>query len=187
NSMGSTDGGQITKFIFAIATSKISPKKIIGIDISVEMLKIGREKIKKKGLAHLITLYEGDAENLSFPDNEFDAITVAFGVRNFENINKGLAELYRVLKPGGRLIVLEFSKPKSFPVKQFYNIYFTRLLPFVGKMFSKDYSAYTYLPESVGAFPERDQFLDLLDQAKFTDNKYIPLSFGIAMIYVAHR
>lgn len=167
----------------AITALKLKPQKIIGIDISEEMLHYGKVKLKKKGLDQIITLQKGDSENIQFQDHYFDGITVAFGVRNFENLNKGLQEMYRVLKPGGKLAVLEFSKPKSFPVKQIYNFYFNRILPFIGKMVSKDNSAYTYLPESVNQFPERKDFLKELEKVGFKDCNNRVLSFGIASIY----
>lgn len=168
----------------AIAALKLNPKKIIGIDISEEMLNIGIQKINKRGCQNIIELKRGDSENLEFADNFFDGITVAFGVRNFENLNKGLAEMYRVLKPGGKAIILEFSKPRVFPVKQLYYFYFKVILPLLGKIISKDSSAYTYLPESVSAFPERKQFIQELEKLGFRKCTFKSLSFGIATIYV---
>lgn len=169
----------------AITALRLKPQKVIGIDISEEMLRFGKEKIKKKGLDHLIFLQKGDSENIEFQDNYFDGVSVAFGVRNFENLNKGLSEMFRVLKPGGKVAVLEFSKPKSFPVKQVYYFYFNRILPLIGKIISKDQSAYTYLPESVNQFPERDEFISELESVGFKDCKFRALSFGIASIYSA--
>ena len=131
----------------AIAALKLNPQKVIGIDISEEMLNVGIKKIKRKGYQNLIELKKGDSESLEFDDNTFDGITAAFGVRNFENLNKGLSEMYRVLKPKGKIVILEFSKPGIFPVKQFYNFYFKAILPLLGKIISKDNSAYTYLPK----------------------------------------
>lgn len=168
----------------AIAALKLNPKKIIGIDISEEMLNIGIQKINKKGYQNIIELKKGDSENIEFDNDFFDGITVAFGVRNFENLNKGLSEMYRVLKPGGRAVILEFSKPRLFPVKQLYDFYFKAVLPMLGKIISKDSSAYTYLPESVNAFPEREQFIQELENLGFKNCTFKPLSFGIAMIYV---
>ena len=168
---------------FAIELRKLKPRHITGVDISEQMLAFGRTKVKKKGLNKLITLSRGDSENLPFPDNSFDAVTVAFGVRNFENIDKGLTDMCRVLRPGGRLVVLEFSKPKVFPVKQIFYFYFHFVLPVVGRLFSKDHRAYTYLPESVESFPEGQDFLDLLTQAGYKDSKCISLTFGISSIY----
>ncbi len=168
---------------FAIALRKLNPDRIVGLDLSEQMLSYGRVKIKKRELDGLITMVKGDSEALPFEDNTFDAITVAYGVRNFENTVKGLTEMHRVMKPGGTVVVLEFSKPKVFPVKQLFYFYFHFVLPVVGRLFSKDSRAYTYLPESVGTFPEGDAFLELLKQAGFSGNKQIPLSFGISSIY----
>lgn len=168
---------------FAIELRKLKPRKIIGVDISEQMLAYGRVKVKNKGLDELITLSRGDSENLPLDDNSFDAVTVAFGVRNFENIDKGLAEMNRVLRPGGRLVVLEFSKPKVFPVKQIFYFYFHFVLPVIGRLFSKDHRAYTYLPESVESFPEGQAFIDLLKQAGYKESKCISLTFGISSIY----
>lgn len=167
----------------AIAALKLNPQKIIGIDISEEMLNIGIKKIRKKGFQDVIELKKGDCENLEFNNDFFDGITVAFGVRNFENLNKGLSEMYRVLKPGGKAIILEFSKPRVFPVKQLYYFYFKAILPLLGKVISKDRSAYTYLPESVNAFPEREIFIQELESVGFKNSIFKPLSFGIATIY----
>ncbi|RUT77829.1 bifunctional demethylmenaquinone methyltransferase/2-methoxy-6-polyprenyl-1,4-benzoquinol methylase UbiE [Ancylomarina longa] len=172
---------------FALANLKLNPDKVIGIDISTEMLAVGREKIAKKNLQDKIELFEGDSENIQFETNSFDAITVAFGVRNFENLEKGLKEMNRVVRPGGKVVVLEFSKPRKFPVKQFYNFYFFRILPLWGRMVSKDASAYTYLPESVNAFPDGEDFLKIYEECGFTDTKQIKLSFGIASIYMGTK
>ncbi len=172
---------------FAIEAMKLNPDKIIGVDISEGMLKLGIEKIIKLGLQSKIELKLGDSENLPFSDNSFDAITVGFGVRNFENLEKGMADIYRVLNNGGMLAVLEFSKPSDFPVKQVYNLYFRFVTPFVGKLFSKDNSAYTYLPESVKAFPAGEEFLKILLKTGFTETKAISLTFGIASIYIAKK
>ncbi len=171
----------------AITALKLNPKKIIGIDISEEMLRFGAEKIKKKGLGNIISLQKGDSENIEFESNFFDGVTVAFGVRNYENLNKGLSEMHRVLKPNGKIAILEFSKPKSFPVKQIYNFYFKSILPFIGKLVSKDNAAYTYLPESVRQFPERDLFIEKLEKVGFKNCSFTPLSFGIASIYSAEK
>ncbi len=172
---------------FAIEALSLSPQKIIGIDISEGMLQFGREKMKQKKLDHLIELLQGDCEKLTFTNQFFDASIVAFGVRNFENLKKGLLEINRVLKPKGILVILEFSKPKKFPVKQFYSFYSTHLLPRIGKLFSKDSAAYTYLPESVQAFPDGEDFIAILNECGFEDSTSIPLSFGIATIYVAKK
>lgn len=171
----------------AITALKLKPDKITGIDISTGMLKIGKEKIKKKGVGNIIELLEGDSENIQFPDQSFDAAIVAFGVRNFENLQKGLLEIHRILKPDKPFIVLEFSKPGKFPVKHVYNIYFAYILPFIGKLFSEDNTAYTYLPQSVNAFPEGNAFLKELEKSGFKSVKEKRLSFGIASIYVAEK
>jgi len=167
----------------AIALAKAHPEKITGIDISAGMLSVGREKVAKKNMSSLISLEQADSEDLPFGDNTFDAITVAFGVRNFENLEKGLAEMLRVLKPGGRLLVLEFSQPQSFPFKQVYNFYFKYMLPTIGKLVSKDSRAYTYLPESVKAFPYGDAFSAIMKKVGYENGRRIPVTFGIATIY----
>ncbi|MGB0929885.1 MAG: bifunctional demethylmenaquinone methyltransferase/2-methoxy-6-polyprenyl-1,4-benzoquinol methylase UbiE [Chitinophagales bacterium] len=167
----------------AIAVMRLKPTEIVGVDISAQMLEVGKKKMKKKKFDKVVTMQLGDAENLDFADNSFDAITVAFGVRNFEHLQKGIKELNRVLKPGGKLVVLEFSKPKTFPIKQFYNFYFKYILPLVGRIFSSDDSAYTYLPASVQAFPEGGEFINILSQSGFQSTKWIPLTFGISSIY----
>ncbi len=169
---------------FAIETLRLNPDKIIGVDISEGMLAVGREKLVKKGLADKIELLYGDSENLPFEDNTFDAITVAFGVRNFENLEKGLADMYRVLKPGGTAVVLEFSNPRSFPMKQLYHFYSSNILPMVGKLVSKDNAAYTYLPESVQAFPDGQNFLNIYSKIGFRNTKWHSLTFGISSIYI---
>ncbi|NJO01864.1 MAG: bifunctional demethylmenaquinone methyltransferase/2-methoxy-6-polyprenyl-1,4-benzoquinol methylase UbiE, partial [Bacteroidia bacterium] len=147
---------------FAIAALKLNPQKVIGVDISEGMLAHGRQKLRKRQLDHLIELQSGDSENLNFPDNYFDAVIVSFGVRNFENLEKGLANIHRVLKPGGRLVVLEFSKPRVFPFRQIYHFYFHKILPKIGKAVSQDQSAYAYLPASVQVFPDGPEFLKIL-------------------------
>lgn len=172
---------------FAIEAMKLQPEKVVGVDISEGMLKLGVEKIHKLQLEKHIELKLGDSENLPFEDNSFDAITVGFGVRNFEHLEKGIAEIYRVLNQGGTLAVLEFSKPKNFPIKQVYNFYFRYITPTVGKIFSKDASAYTYLPESVKAFPDGEDFLNVLRKAGFKECKAMPLTFGIASIYIGNK
>jgi demethylmenaquinone methyltransferase/2-methoxy-6-polyprenyl-1,4-benzoquinol methylase len=172
---------------FAIEAMKLNPDRVIGVDISEGMLKLGIEKIKKLNLQDKIDLKLGDSENLPFDNNSFDAVTVGFGVRNFENLEKGIQEIYRVINHGGTFAVLEFSKPKKFPIKQLYNFYFKYITPAVGKLFSKDASAYTYLPESVNAFPDGDAFLTILRKAGFKDCKSIPVTFGIASIYIGTK
>lgn len=172
---------------FAIEAMRLNPDKVVGVDISEGMLKIGIEKINKLGLQNKIELKSGDSENLPFDNNSFDAITVGFGVRNFENLEKGINDIYRVLNPNGMIAILEFSKPRKFPVKQVYHFYFRYITPAIGKFFSKDSSAYTYLPESVNAFPDGEDFLAVLRKAGFRDTKAIPVTFGIASIYLAKK
>lgn len=168
---------------FAIEALKVNPDKVTGVDISEGMLGVGREKLQKKGLTGKIELLSGDSENLQFEANSFDAVTAAFGVRNFENLEKGLSEMNRVLKPGGRVVILEFSKPTAFPMKQGYNFYFKNILPVFGKLISKDQSAYTYLPESVQAFPDGKAFLAILEKVGFRNTQWQSLTFGICSIY----
>lgn len=162
-------------------------KHVTGIDISEGMLKHGRTKVAQQGLAERIDLLQADSTALPFPDASFDAVTVAFGVRNFEDLAKGLREMVRVLKPGGRILVLEFSKPQRTPMKQLFRFYFHTIMPIVGRLVSKDSSAYTYLPKSVDAFPEGPRFLELLAQAGGTDAKATALTGGIATLYSARK
>lgn len=171
----------------ALATSKLKPNSIIGVDISEGMLAVGRIKVEKKGLSSLIKLQKADSENLPFSENQFDAITVAFGVRNFEHLSKGLDEMCRVLKPGGKLVILEFSRPRIFPVKQLYDFYFRYFCPWWGKVVSKDNSAYKYLYDSVSAFPEGEQFLTIAQQSGFKQLKAQRLTFGIVSLYTATK
>ncbi len=158
---------------------------IVGIDISVEMLKVGNEKVKRNKLEGKIRLLEGDAEKLDFDEGNFDAAMVSFGVRNFENLEKGLVEIKRVLKIGKPLMILEFSKPTVFPVKQFYHFYSFVILPTVGKIFSGNSSAYKYLPDSIIEFPSGNKFLDILETCGYKSSRKIPLTFGIATLYIA--
>lgn len=172
----------------AIETAKkLRPEKIIGLDISNEMLDIGRQKIKKKGLDTIITLEEGDSEALPYPDQTFDAITVAFGVRNFENLEKGLKEMQRVLKDDGQIVILEFSRPRIFPIKQIFNGYFKYILPLIGRLTSKDPKAYSYLYESVQAFPDGDDFVNILLKTGFKSNQCTPLTLGICSLYSGRK
>lgn len=172
---------------FAIEALALKPKKIIGVDISAGMLDMGKKKITKMGLDDKIELQMGDSEKLLFEDNKFDAVIVSFGVRNFENLEAGLSDMYRVLKPGGTTVIVEFSKPEAFPFKQGYNFYFKSILPLIGRLVSKDNSAYTYLPESVQQFPYGDEFLNILKKVGFKDAKCKPLTFGISSIYTAKK
>jgi len=170
---------------FAISASKYTNATITGIDISQGMLDVGVDKIAKKGLTDRIDLQLADSENLPFKENSYDAITAGFGVRNFENLNKGLSEMHRTLKPGGVVAILEPSEPTYFPLKQFYKLYFHHILPFIGGIISKDKNAYSYLPDSVSAFPSGNDFLIELDKVGFKESKHIPLTFGIVSLYVA--
>ena len=172
---------------FAITAKKSGCEKVTGIDISNGMLEVGREKVMKLGMQQSVTLTYGDSEQMPFPDNTFDAITVAFGVRNFEHLEKGLAEMFRVLKSGGTAVVLEFSKPSTFPIKQLYGFYFNHVLPRLGKAVSGDNAAYSYLPESVNAFPEGDAFIEKLKDAGFSNCTTDRVTFGIASIYTGKK
>ena len=168
----------------ALQATTLQPEKIIGIDISEEMLKIGQKKIFDKNKESVIQLINADSENMPLESDYFDACMVAFGVRNFENLKQGLKEMYRVLKPNAVLVVLEFSKPAKFPVKQFYNFYFKRILPVLGKLISKNDNAYMYLPESVNQFPDGESFTAILAEIGFKNLEIRKQSFGIASIYV---
>jgi demethylmenaquinone methyltransferase / 2-methoxy-6-polyprenyl-1,4-benzoquinol methylase len=172
---------------FAIELMHLNPKEIRGIDISAGMLEVGKVKMRKRKIDNVIKLELGDAEAIQFEENYFDAITVAFGVRNFENLKLGLSEIHRVLKPGHPLAILEFSKPRSFPWKQLYSFYFSFILPLIGKTVSKDARAYTYLPESVKAFPEGKALMEIIKGSGFSDVKEYRLTFGIATIYLAEK
>lgn len=163
--------------------SILQPQKIIGVDISEGMLAIAEKKIKERNLSNVFSVQLGDSEGLNFENDTFDAITVAFGVRNYENLEKGLADMLRVLKPNGKIVILEFSKPRKFPIKQLYHFYFKYITPFFGKLFSKDKKAYTYLPESVAAFPDGATFTALMEKVGYKNTKHRPLTFGISAIY----
>ncbi len=172
---------------FAFEAMALNPDRIIGMDISEGMMDVGREKIKKRGLADKIEMIYGDSAELPLEDNSIDAITIGFGVRNFENLEQGLGEMLRVLRPGGQAVILEFSKPKKFPIKQLYNFYFKNIMPGLGKLVSKDSAAYTYLPESVQAFPEGTIFLDILQTIGYKEVKAHRVTGGIATIYVGRK
>ncbi len=172
---------------FAIEALALNPDKVIGVDISEGMLSHGREKMKKRGLDDKIELQKGDSERLLFDDNNFDAVIVSFGVRNFENLKKGLGDMLRVVKPGGKVVILEFSKPKAFPMKQLYSFYFRAILPRIGNTLSKDSAAYTYLPESVNAFPDGKDFLAVMEEVGYRNTICRPLTFGISSIYIGEK
>ena len=172
---------------FAIESLTLKPKEIVGLDISAGMLEMGREKMKKRKVDHIISMHLGDSEEIPFDDNYFDALTVGFGVRNFEHLEKGLAEMLRVIKPNGKVIILEFSKPKQFPIKQLFSFYSNNIIPILGKSISKDAKAYSYLPESVAAFPEGKDFENILIKLGYKDVSATPVSGGIATIYAGTK
>lgn len=172
---------------FAIQALSLNPERVTGVDISEGMLAMGRKKLEKLKLSHKIELLHGDSENLRFPDETFDAATVGFGVRNFEDLERGLTEIRRVLKPGAMLVVLEFSRPRKFPMRQLYNFYFKNILPGLGRLISSDKSAYTYLPESVEVFPDGTDFERILGKVGFKETACKPLTFGISSIYTARK
>lgn len=176
-----------TADVAIMTTNILKPEKITGIDISEGMLQIGRKKIEKLGLQNSIELLNGDSETINFKNDTFDAVTVAFGVRNFENLEKGLAEIYRVLKPGGKLVVLEFSKPKNAIVKTMYDLYMKFICSKVGKLISKNRTAYKYLDESIKKFPEGKNFTYILDNLGFTKTYIKTLSLGICSIYCGEK
>jgi demethylmenaquinone methyltransferase/2-methoxy-6-polyprenyl-1,4-benzoquinol methylase len=172
----------------AIALAKYNPQAhIIGLDISEKMLEIGKAKIAKQGLDNQIDLRLGDAAALPFESQFFDAVTVAFGVRNFENLQLGLSEICRVLKPNGQVYILEFSMPERFPIKQAYRLYFKQILPKIGKQVSKDDWAYSYLPESVERFPKPAAFLQTLNDNGLSEASTRSLTWGIATLYTARK
>jgi demethylmenaquinone methyltransferase / 2-methoxy-6-polyprenyl-1,4-benzoquinol methylase len=172
-----------TADVAIMTTGILKADKIIGIDISDGMLEIGRQKVAKAGFENTIELLNGDSETIKFDDNSFDAVTVAFGVRNFQQLEKGLSEIRRVLKPGGKLVVLEFSKPKMPGVKTMYNLYMKVICPNLGKLFSKNRNAYKYLDESIQHFPEGKNFTSILDNLGYINTYCKPLSLGICSIY----
>ena len=176
-----------TADVAIMATNSLHPEKIIGIDISDGMLDFGRKKIEKLNLGKVIELVNGDSETINFADNSFDAVTVAFGVRNFQNLEKGLGEIKRVLRPGGKLVVLEFSKPKSIGIKQLYNVYMKVVAPGMGKLFSKNRNAYKYLDESIKKFPEGKNFTTILDNLGYRNTYCKPQSLGICSIYCGEK
>ncbi len=171
----------------AIELSKLSSKRIVGLDLSANMLEIAKQKVLKLNLDSRIIFTQGDAENMRFADSEFDTITVAFGVRNFENIYKGLSEIYRVLMPTGNLVILELTQPKNLLVYKLYCLYFQRILPRIGKFYSKDYAAYKYLPASVKNFSTKIDFVETLKKIGFTKISCYNLSMGIATIYFCEK
>lgn len=169
------------------AQQTLQADKVIGVDISEEMLAFGRKKIAARGLSDRVVLQTGDAQKLPFSDNQFDAALVAFGVRNFEDLDAGLTDMRRVLRPGGSLVVLEFSQPQVFPVKQCYQFYSRHILPRVGRLVSQNDGAYQYLPDSVAAFPSGPDFLERMRAVGYTDLEWKPLTFGIASLYYGRK
>lgn len=169
------------------AAKMLAPKKIVGIDISEGMLGIGRKKIAEKGLETTIELHSGDGETINFPNDTFDGVMVAFGVRNFEHLEEGLREILRVMKPGAQLVVLEFSKPQFPVIKQLYNVYMSVIAPQVAKWFTRNKKAYQYLNASAKAFPDRQHFVDILSKTGFSNTYFKPLTLGICCIYSARK
>ena len=173
--------------INTIKQLKIKDLKIVGVDISNEMLNVGRKKLVTEGVNEVIELQLADSENLPFEGNNFDAVTVAYGVRNFENLERGLAEMHRVLNANGKIVVLEFSRPRLFPFRQLFNFYFKNILPTIGKLTSKDARAYSYLYESVQAFPDGNDFLTVLNKVGFKNTSCTSLTLGICSLYVGYK
>lgn len=173
---------------FAIlACRELQPEHLVGTDISEGMMNVGREKVKKAGLSGKISFAREDCTSLSFADNSFDAITVAFGVRNFEDLDKGLSEMCRVLKPGGHLVILELTTPERFPMKQLFAVYSRIVIPTLGKLFSKDNSAYKYLPQTIKAFPQGEVMRGVISRAGFGEVRFRRLTFGICTLYTATK
>lgn len=167
----------------AIEALSLDPEQVVGVDIAEEMLAVGRDKIRSLGADGIVVLQAADAENLPFAEDTFDAVTVAFGVRNFEDLGRGLSEMSRVLKPGGIVAILEFSRPRVFPIKQLYSLYSRHVLPRVGRVVSRDEGAYTYLPESVAAFPDGSEMIGIVEKAGFEGVEARRMTFGIVTIY----
>ena len=173
---------------FAIMSAKmLLPKTLIGADISDKMMEIGRQKVKEEGLEGIISFQKEDCLNLTFPSNTFDAVTAAFGIRNFQDLEKGLGEMYRVLKKGGQLCIIELTTPISFPMKQLFKIYSKVVLPFYGRLISKDSSAYDYLNKTIAAFPQGETMMNILQSAGFTKTSFTRLTFGICTMYIAEK
>ncbi|MFN8298336.1 MAG: bifunctional demethylmenaquinone methyltransferase/2-methoxy-6-polyprenyl-1,4-benzoquinol methylase UbiE [Chitinophagales bacterium] len=172
---------------FAFEALALKPEKVIGFDLSEGMIKYGREKAIKMNAADVVEFVKGDSEGMPFADNSFDAITVGFGVRNFENLKAGLAEMRRVLKPGGKVAILEASQPPNAIIRTFYGLYFNHIVPAVGRLFSKDVRAYKYLPESVKAFPEGKAFVQILEEVGYKNAHWEPLTLGACAFYTMEK
>lgn len=173
---------------FAILSAKeLRPQRMIGIDISEGMMKIGQKKVEAEGLQHIVSFKKDDCTHLSFADNSFDAVTAAFGIRNFQNLDQGLSEMYRVLRPNGHLSIVELTTPVSFPMKQLFKLYSHTMLPVYGKLISKDTSAYSYLTKTIEAFPQGEVMLDILRKAGFKNASFKRLTFGICTMYFATK
>lgn len=171
----------------ALEAAKLNAVRIYGVDISLAMLEHARHKIRQQGLSHTITVEEGTAEHLRFPDDTFDAVMVAFGIRNFSNLEQGLREMFRVLRPGGAIMILEFSRPRRAPFKQVYAFYFRHILPRLGGAISKSREAYQYLPSTVESFPDGEHLIRILMGEGFVGPYHLPLTMGIATIYIAEK
>ncbi|HEY0434750.1 MAG TPA: bifunctional demethylmenaquinone methyltransferase/2-methoxy-6-polyprenyl-1,4-benzoquinol methylase UbiE [Chitinophagaceae bacterium] len=172
----------------AIAAAKmLKPRRVVGIDISTQMLEVGKKKIEKEGLSNVIQLQNGDSETINFGGGSFDAVIVAFGVRNFENLDKGLKEMLRVLKPGGKLVVLEFSRPRLRIFRSLYNLYMGKIAPEIARLFSKNKKAYQYLDQSARVFPERQGFIEILNSNGYCETHFQTLSAGICCIYTGRK
>jgi demethylmenaquinone methyltransferase/2-methoxy-6-polyprenyl-1,4-benzoquinol methylase len=172
---------------FAFEALTLNPDKIIGFDLSEGMMNYGREKARRLGVESTVQFIKGDSEQMPFDDNSFDAITVGFGVRNFENLENGLKEMHRVLRPGGKIAILEASTPGNTIIRAFYGLYFNRIVPMIGKLFSKDSRAYNYLPESVSVFPQGFEFIKILENIGFRNTKWQPLTFGACAMYTMEK
>lgn len=170
-----------------LACRVLHPESVIGIDISDDMLEVGRKKVEKERLSSQIRLQTGDSETINFADNSFDAVMVAFGVRNFQNLQQGLKEMLRVLRPGGKLVVLEFSRPRRRIFRSLYNLYMGIVAPEIARWFSQDKKAYQYLNQSARLFPERQGFVDILNNVGYSDTSFKPLSGGICCIYIGRK
>lgn len=171
----------------AILLTQLHPKKIFAADYADKMLQMAQQKILQKKLNHIVEVRKEDGEQLSFEDNFFDAITISFGIRNFENYQKGLQEMYRVLKPGGVLVILEFTMPRNSIIKALYSFYFKYILPIIAWFITRDKKAYDYLPASVQAFPQYEKFCSIIQQQGFSKCTFLPLTGGIATMYIAEK